>query len=62
MALGEVTNPSGTEKLHEYWVHGEGAAKIAWGAPGSTSVTPRATARKPITTRWGYGRRSMPRR
>jgi HK97 family phage prohead protease len=24
----------GTERLHEYWVHGEGAAKIAWGAPG----------------------------
>ncbi|MBO0813550.1 MAG: HK97 family phage prohead protease [Actinobacteria bacterium] len=34
MAAGEVTNPSGTEKLHEYWVHGEGAAKIAWGTPG----------------------------
>ena len=24
----------GAEKLHEYWVHGEGAAKIAWGSPG----------------------------
>jgi hypothetical protein len=33
-AAGEVTNPSGTERLHEYWVHGEGAAKIAWGTPG----------------------------
>ena len=21
-------------RLHEYWVHGEGAAKIAWGTPG----------------------------
>src|SRR5215831_8975947 len=29
-----VTNPSGTERLHQYWVHGEGAAKIRWGAPG----------------------------
>ena len=33
-ALGRVTNPSGTERLHEYWVHGEGAAKIGWGTPG----------------------------
>jgi len=31
---GQVTNPGGTERLHEYWVHGEGAAKIAWGSPG----------------------------
>lgn len=23
-----------TERLHEYWVHGEGAAKIGWGQPG----------------------------
>jgi Escherichia/Staphylococcus phage prohead protease len=28
-----ATNPSGTERLHQYWVHGEGAAKIAWGEP-----------------------------
>lgn len=33
-AAGAVTNPKGTERLHEYWVHGEGAAKIAWGTPG----------------------------
>ena len=33
-AAGMITNPQGTEKLHEYWVHGEGAAKIAWGTPG----------------------------
>jgi len=32
-AAGEVTNPKGTERLHEYWVHGEGAAKIRWGQP-----------------------------
>jgi HK97 family phage prohead protease len=25
---------TGTERLHEYWVHGEGALKIRWGAPG----------------------------
>jgi phage head maturation protease len=31
---GQVTNPKGTERLHEYWVHGEGAAKIRWGSPG----------------------------
>jgi hypothetical protein len=23
-----------TEKLMEYWAHGEGAAKIGWGKPG----------------------------
>lgn len=28
------THPADTERLHEYWVHGEGAAKIRWGAPG----------------------------
>jgi HK97 family phage prohead protease len=33
-AAGAVTNPKGTEQLHEYWVHGEGAAKIGWGTPG----------------------------
>src|SRR5215469_14306667 len=33
-AGGAVTNPRGTERLHEYWVHGEGAAKIRWGEPG----------------------------
>jgi len=33
-AAGMLTNPKGTERLHEYWVHGEGAAKIRWGAPG----------------------------
>jgi phage head maturation protease len=31
---GQVTNPGGTERLHEYWVHGAGAAKIRWGSPG----------------------------
>ena len=30
-AAGAVTNPAGTERLHEYWVHGEGKAKIRWG-------------------------------
>ena len=31
------TSPGGaraTERLHEYWVHGEGAAKIRWGQSG----------------------------
>ena len=27
----------GTERLHQYWVHGEGAGKIAWGTPGDWS-------------------------
>ena len=29
-----MTAETGTERLHRYWVHGEGAAKIAWGSPG----------------------------
>ena len=28
------THPEDTERLHEYWVHGEGAVKIGWGTPG----------------------------
>jgi len=31
------TAPAATERLHEYWVHGEGAAKIRWGQPGDFS-------------------------
>jgi HK97 family phage prohead protease len=27
------TDPEATERLHKYWVHGEGAAKIGWGGP-----------------------------
>lgn len=32
----EVTpkNAADTERLMEYWAHGEGAAKIGWGVPG----------------------------
>jgi HK97 family phage prohead protease len=31
---GQAAHPGGTERLHEYWVHGEGAAKIRWGEKG----------------------------
>jgi HK97 family phage prohead protease len=31
---GQTAHPGATERLHEYWVHGEGAAKIRWGSPG----------------------------
>jgi HK97 family phage prohead protease len=34
VTAGKITHPGDTERLHEYWVHGEGAAKIQWGAPG----------------------------
>lgn len=27
-------HPGSAERLHEYWVHGEGAARIRWGTPG----------------------------
>jgi len=33
-AAGKAANPEGTERLHRYWVHGEGAAKIRWGEGG----------------------------
>lgn len=31
---GAQRHPADTEHLMEYWAHGEGAAKIDWGAPG----------------------------
>jgi hypothetical protein len=31
---GWITNPRSTQRLRNYWVHGEGAAKIRWGVPG----------------------------
>lgn len=34
MAETSPRDVAGTERLHRYWVHGEGAAKIAWGTPG----------------------------
>ena len=33
-AVTSAEGAKGTERLHEYWVHGEGAAKIRWGEPG----------------------------
>jgi phage head maturation protease len=30
----QTLHEASTEKLHEYWVHGEGAAQIGWGSPG----------------------------
>jgi len=34
MAGGAGAHPGDTERLHKYWVHGEGAAKVRWGEPG----------------------------
>jgi phage portal protein BeeE len=34
-SVGSATHPAATEHLMEYWAHGEGAAKIGWGTPGS---------------------------
>jgi HK97 family phage prohead protease len=34
MAETSAGDVKATERLHEYWVHGEGAAKIGWGQPG----------------------------
>ncbi len=30
-AAGTARHPVDTERLMEYWAHGEGAAKIRWG-------------------------------
>lgn len=37
MTAGKEATPKDvrdTERLHKYWAHGPGAAKIAWGTPG----------------------------
>ena len=34
MAETSPGDAKATERLHQYWVHGEGAAKIRWGQPG----------------------------
>lgn len=37
MTAGKETTPQdvrATDRLKEYWTHGAGAAKIAWGSPG----------------------------
>jgi hypothetical protein len=37
MVAGKEVTPKdaeATERLHRYWAHGEGAAKIQWGVPG----------------------------
>lgn len=37
MVAGKAVTPKDVEAAHrlkEYWVHGEGAAKIRWGEPG----------------------------
>jgi hypothetical protein len=37
MVAGREATPKdaeNTERLMEYWAHGEGAAKIGWGTPG----------------------------
>lgn len=34
---GWLTHPVDTDRLRDYWVRGEGAAKIGWGAPGDWS-------------------------
>lgn len=33
-SIGGLTHPGSTQRLMEYWAHGEGAAKIGWGTPG----------------------------
>jgi hypothetical protein len=34
MSAGRSDHHGGTEKLMNYWAHGEGAAKIGWGKHG----------------------------
>jgi HK97 family phage prohead protease len=44
---------AGTERLHQYWVHGKGAGKIAWGTPGDFDRC-RAELSKYIADAAGY--------
>lgn len=36
-ARAKALRADGAARLREYWVHGEGAAKIRWGEPGDFS-------------------------
>ena len=43
---GWVTNPKGTNRLHDYWIHGKGAAKIRWGVSGDFARCERLVGEK----------------
>jgi hypothetical protein len=56
MVAGKEISPkdaAATERLHRYWAHGEGAAKIMWGVPGDFARCVRHL-RKYITDPEGY--------
>lgn len=42
---GWVTDPVPTARIHEYWIRGEGAAKIRWGTPGDFTRCTRQLAK-----------------
>jgi HK97 family phage prohead protease len=51
------THPGNAERLHEYWVHGEGAAQIRWGTEGAHTRCHRLLMEHAHMTSeqaWGY--------
>lgn len=42
---GWITHPTATARIRRYWVRGEGAAKIRWGAPGDFNRCRRQLAK-----------------
>lgn len=52
---GWVTNPRATERIRNYWVHGEGAAKIRWGVPGDFNRCRKQLAKYVQNPEWLAG-------
>lgn len=52
---GWVTNPTATARIRRYWVRGEGAAKIRWGAPGDFNRCRKQLAKYVQNPEWLAG-------
>jgi hypothetical protein len=49
---GWITHPIPTARIRRYWVHGKGAAKIRWGAPGDFNRCRRQLAKYVKNPEW----------
>jgi hypothetical protein len=52
---GWWTNPKDTERITDYWVHGPGAAKIRWSAPGDFNRCRRQLIKYVQNPKWLAG-------
>lgn len=52
---GWITHPIPTGRIRRYWVHGKGAAKIAWGTPGDFNRCRRQLAKYIVNPDWLAG-------